>query len=346
MEMNFEFTDVGAERGRLQPSAAADLRAADSEQQADAGQQLHGATSAERLDGGRDHDALAERGDVGRAADPPAGEAAQDRHTPASDMRQPVRLRLVDAINADGHQDPAVPARPADRPESASAQLAPYPDHVRVFQLTTHAASDAAGPRQRHGPDTASGDHDDHPHETGHEDADTTAQRFVTDMSGRTTVENGDSDRDHEDVTDKPDEAGGVGGHEKVEYGAEAEGDGKNAVARKLGGVLRVTGKVLSDVSGKALDAYRNGPGERMLDDQLERSAERVGRQALRDQVRAAKRDAPILQRRYAANNIKYHAGVEIIQTAKRDFKERMRASWREIDEAAARDDETPDGAD
>lgn len=335
MEMHFEFTDVRADRAQDQhPPAAETVRAADTDRQADVGQQVHGATNAATLAEGRDHEALAQRGDAGSgaAAATPA-EGAADGRSARNDIRPAVRVRRIDAADADTNPGPAHPAMPADRPDSVGFYPTRYPEHVRVFQLDPHGEDAAADQQRRAGADTAPGDQGDSRLEVSHDESgDTTMRRFATDMTGSTSVEAGDASRAPGDTDKRPGEATGEAEPEGSAEAAADEGDGKNTFTRALGGVLRVTGRVISDASGSALEAYRQGPGERMLEDQLERRAEKVGRRALRAEVREAKRGAPLLERRYAANNIKYHAGAEIKRAAKREYKDAVRASWQEED--------------
>lgn len=335
MDMHFEFTDVRADRERdYQPSATEDVRAGDVDAQAEAGQQLRGATDAATLASGRDHEALAERDDASRRGDSLQSDTVPDERAVAADTRQPIKSRVAEVTDADDPSGLAYPSQPADRSQSLDAHSLRYPDHVRVFTLETPDADSS---------DTTKGDHLGNGHEVIPNGADATTHRFATDMHGTTADESGNTTRVHEDVAERLGEAGGAPEQGAAAAKTEEEGGGKNALARALGSALRMTGHVISDASSKALDAYRQGPGEHMIEDQLEKTATKVGKQALKDEVRAAKRGAPWLQRQYAANNVRWHAGREIEQNAKRAYKDAVRARWQEIDKNAGEEADESD---
>lgn len=101
MSFNWEFQgDIEPER--QQPAAADEVSAADTEQQADAGQQLHAAADAATLDAGRDTGALASRDDLTR----------HDAFEPSRDKGdvEVVEAEIVDEEPARAERTPVVRA--------------------------------------------------------------------------------------------------------------------------------------------------------------------------------------------------------------------------------------------
>jgi hypothetical protein len=330
MDRHFEFTDLSADRASDAPTPAADERSAsDADSQADAGQQVRAVSDTEALSAERDDEALAQRGDATSYDAVASEEISADGRPAMSDARSPARVRHTETTGDDDDSEPQEIVRPGDTPKAVGATAMRVPDHVQVFYLDAPESGSDMG--QRDGADArgATGDLDRRRLEFHHEPTDRAAHRSTSGESGDRTGEQSGADQADDGAADN-DRAG----NDAAETGAE-EGEGKRSFTKALNGVLRVTGRVISDASQQALEAYRQGPGERTIEAHLETQAERYGNREVRRQVRAAKRGAPRFQRQFAANNVRYHASKDIKSRAKREYKDAVRASWREEDEDA-----------
>jgi hypothetical protein len=197
------------------------------------------------------------------------------------------------------------------------------PDHVAVHYLDMGARVPGADMHRPSGRDERV--------EVSHDGGDTTARRFITDSTGTThgpddTPEAADSGADQSPSPQGSTEAAGAA---TAQAEADTQGETKTVqIKQAMSSTLRATGRLISDAAGAARDAYREGPGERMIEAELERRAERFARGEVTRVARQAKRDAPLGQKRFASNNVRYFDRPAIMREAKARYKSAIRAGW------------------